>query len=207
MDWKRPGKKHSAEPPPPEFFGFREDGSSYRSASPVDSVCTRAVWRLCRLLQQRNLRPCELVLEIAHEPELVRHMFGLTELVQWSTLDRYWQWRLAWTNSAAMSTLKYRGAGVPLAFDDEQPWRGRVRLAERIHGEPEYGTYLRIGDQDYPLPEAMNVTALLSDLLHMPPAPKKADEVWEPLVTMTDDELTAEKARQLDAFAAYQDRP
>jgi len=207
VGWKTSEKKRNAEPKLPEFYGFREDGSSYKSASPVDSACTRAVWRLVRTLQQRNLRPCEMVLEIAHEPDFVRHMFGLTELAQWSTLDRYWQWRLAWTTGSAMSTLKYRGAGVPLTFDDEQPWRERVSLAAKIHGEPEYGTYLRIGDKDYPLPEKLNVAELLTDLLHMPPAPKDPDELWQyrPLLTMSDDEMAAEKARQLAAFAAHQE--
>ena len=127
-------KKSAAVEKPTEHHGFREDGSHWTADAPVTNACTRAVWDLVRKQREADLRPYEMALEINRQPEFVRSMFPY--LNQWCTLERYWQWRLAWTGTSAASTLKHSGAGVPLSAD-ESPWLKRLAHAQRVHAEPD----------------------------------------------------------------------
>lgn len=137
MKAPNPDAPRPKKPAKTEHYGFREDGSSFKSDKPVDNACTRAVWFLVRMVRERLLRPDELCFEIAHKPDFVQSMFA-SVIPQWATLSNYWQWRLASVGTPAASTLKYRGAQVPMQSDrdTEATWTALCEHAARIHGEP-----------------------------------------------------------------------
>jgi len=117
------------------YCGFRDDGSTFKSTESVDNACTRAMRYLVSEIRSKNLRPNEVVRAISLQPEFVQRMFRPAILGQWFTFDSYWQWPLCWTSTSAESTLKHRGAGVPIEPGDHASWEGRRQLAERARGE------------------------------------------------------------------------
>lgn len=116
-------------------FGFRADGSCYRSETPVDNAQTRFVRQLLATLHARPYCPAEVAAMIQAQPEFIRSMFNPIIMAAWAKLDAYEDWQGAPRSRSSESVIIDRGRGQPPWSEDDRAWHRRVAEAERLRPE------------------------------------------------------------------------
>ena len=122
-------------------FGFRSEGSCFRSIGPVDNAQTRFVRQVISQLHAKPHSPAEVVGWIESQPDYIRSMFSPLTILDWSKRHAYREWRGASRARSAESAIIDRGRGQPLWLENEPLWESRIAEAERLRPD------LRLAEQ------------------------------------------------------------
>ena len=119
--------------PEKAFFGFTDDGSSFRSGAPIDNNMTQIARRLMVSAHADYLTPAGLVVEISRCPEFFRRAFSGDTMLGWARADRFHLWPTVTAYKSIEEWFRSQGGTYPW-LRDEWAWTKACDRAESKHG-------------------------------------------------------------------------
>jgi len=130
----KPPKRIAAAAPPQQHWGFTEGGKLFRSETPVTNACTNWVRLMIRQIREQYLTPADVVGRLRGQPEYIQKLLSPDVIANWSGIEKFWQWPVAYTSNSVARCLKQFGLQEPVWERDEHEWTRMCDRAEELSG-------------------------------------------------------------------------